>query len=956
MDPKVVKKTQDTLGKIIKKPPLTEKLLSKPPFRFLHDIVTSAIKTTGFMKGLYSDAELNSENVKEKEGKIAFLQKAIDMVAAATGRSVSAKPAKIVAGHEPEKTNEFLQALGAAISANVDNDECVKKVLSGGGGEPKKEQGRDKEEKPEKAKERTRSASRKKDDDKHKKEDKEKSHDRDEDRKKRHHKDRDGDEHEEKEKDRHRDRREKSRDREDRHRDKDRDREKDKERRKRPTEGGAGDMETDSTSNAAQTVAPDKKGVLATRVPSASGNKLKPDKTVKKSVDANAKQSATKETRDVGVRNPGGKKPETETKESKIPVQRGQSPKTKMSNPATPKSPEKRTPQSKAKNVPPKATGTSSEKATPQSSRSSTPQNPQKSPIRGPLDSSPKSSSKTPHQPASSPSSSQGRGQHNRKDYTSPNRPAPTLAKQSSSPSLHAPNTKLSGGKRLKPLASSPTLAVKQGTKDAPRSVGNKKSGAQKTSTSRDGNIPRPSAFKGNKPWIASPYSRYGRSKESESCSLPKNIVADDSAHAGEKDTDSSDEEKATLPKLPVAGRLVIKVPCRTNARNDVPEKGTKFRGKVTALDHAIRAEDSKEKNNAVTGWQTAAEKADEPTEMKVKFMRAKGSLSHIDLPTEATILLCSSGSLLDSEEQKEVEEKENESPEQNGEKEGSHDAPARMQRPTSAKGSRRRRQGREARDEDDDEFQHNSHEPAITENDLPPQIANARKMARPPSARPAPPRPKQDGVEAEPSMRLGTGAPTNLIVDDGKDEDEDENFLVEESAPPPPVVEPTTTQGEPEDDAEHGALVKKMLESKKEVEQQQQPTKKTEIERPAMSDAQRRKQRELIAKEIERLQTSIQSLTRSANPLGKIMDYVQEDMDSMQKELDRWRSENKQHALDLKRERNVTDRAIEPLKAQLTEVERGITDQLDLIAASKANIIRNDQRIQKMLQSIAHS
>ncbi len=64
MDSSIVKKTQDTLGKVISKPPLTEKLLSKPPFRFLHDIITEVIKKTNVLKGLFKSEELNSENVK----------------------------------------------------------------------------------------------------------------------------------------------------------------------------------------------------------------------------------------------------------------------------------------------------------------------------------------------------------------------------------------------------------------------------------------------------------------------------------------------------------------------------------------------------------------------------------------------------------------------------------------------------------------------------------------------------------------------------------------------------------------------------------------------------------------------------------------------------------------------------------------------------------------------------
>jgi TRAF3-interacting protein 1 len=43
VDAAVIKKTQDSLGKVIKKPPLTEKLLSKPPFRYLHDIISEVL-------------------------------------------------------------------------------------------------------------------------------------------------------------------------------------------------------------------------------------------------------------------------------------------------------------------------------------------------------------------------------------------------------------------------------------------------------------------------------------------------------------------------------------------------------------------------------------------------------------------------------------------------------------------------------------------------------------------------------------------------------------------------------------------------------------------------------------------------------------------------------------------------------------------------------------------------
>lgn len=64
------------------------------------------------------------EIFQDKDAKISFLQKAIDVVMMVSGEPLAAKPARIVAGHEPERTNELLQLIGKC---------CLNKV---GGGLP----------------------------------------------------------------------------------------------------------------------------------------------------------------------------------------------------------------------------------------------------------------------------------------------------------------------------------------------------------------------------------------------------------------------------------------------------------------------------------------------------------------------------------------------------------------------------------------------------------------------------------------------------------------------------------------------------------------------------------------------------------------------------------------------------------------------------------------------------
>uniref|UniRef100_A0A3P9PSW2 TNF receptor-associated factor 3 interacting protein 1 n=1 Tax=Poecilia reticulata TaxID=8081 RepID=A0A3P9PSW2_POERE len=234
-----------------------------------------------------------------------------------------------------------------------------------------------------------------------------------------------------------------------------------------------------------------------------------------------------------------------------------------------------------------------------------------------------------------------------------------------------------------------------------------------------------------------------------------------------------------------------------------------------------------------------------------------------------------------------------------------------------------------------------------------------ARRAARPSSARPAPPRVRRQESNAEetPAERLSSAKPVAPIILDGRktsddEEDEDEQFLVMEAVTPHPDSPKTERVG---DMIIHGCgLVKKILETKKDYELT--PSSSKSKEQNLVSETARKKDREMVMREIDRLRSSIQMVCRSSLPLGKIMDYIQEDVDAMQAELQSWRRENKEHAQALLQEQRVTDRVVEPLNAELVELDQLIKDQQDKICAVKSNILKNDEKIQKMVTGINFS
>ncbi|XP_035702283.1 TRAF3-interacting protein 1 isoform X3 [Folsomia candida] len=244
---------------------------------------------------------------------------------------------------------------------------------------------------------------------------------------------------------------------------------------------------------------------------------------------------------------------------------------------------------------------------------------------------------------------------------------------------------------------------------------------------------------------------------------------------------------------------------------------------------------------------------------------------------------------------------------------------------------------------------------------------ADRLSSARPPSARPAPPRPKtslfRDAEES--NYRPPTGKVTNVLLDNS-DIDEDDNFVVREAAvaqgpglggvdETPELalatgikldVDSALEELAPED---RGLLVDQILETQRQLENRDGGANKKDLG----NDLGIGKSRETSKAEIEKLKNLLQECARNANPLGKLLDYVREDIDAMQKEVAKWREESRSLDSDLLAAKRMAEAALQPIHQELTEVEARVQDKEDAIAATKMSVIRLQERIEKILNGL---
>jgi TRAF3-interacting protein 1 len=95
------KVTSDLFSKLIEKPKMSEKHLSRPPPKYIYDIIVNVMKVTNFPNGLYTDKELDPKFFdSDKEHRMDFLQKAVDITKIVLGVKLDVKVKNMRKSHK----------------------------------------------------------------------------------------------------------------------------------------------------------------------------------------------------------------------------------------------------------------------------------------------------------------------------------------------------------------------------------------------------------------------------------------------------------------------------------------------------------------------------------------------------------------------------------------------------------------------------------------------------------------------------------------------------------------------------------------------------------------------------------------------------------------------------------------------------------------------------------------
>ena len=68
---------------------------------------------------------------------------------------------------------------------------------------------------------------------------------------------------------------------------------------------------------------------------------------------------------------------------------------------------------------------------------------------------------------------------------------------------------------------------------------------------------------------------------------------------------------------------------------------------------------------------------------------------------------------------------------------------------------------------------------------------------------------------------------------------------------------------------------------------------------------------------------------------------------------MEQWKEENQSLTLQLKKEESLTAQTLQPLSVTLEDLTAAVNDQLDKISLVKSNILKNEDKIDKMVSSI---